>query len=348
MEPRSRRHRAGAHPARHVDRDRANHVAALRLLRRQGRARHPGRAGAPHRWAPRHDRARPDARPVRRRPTRDAGHLAGRLRRPLDSGDPRLAGGDHLRAGRAGRAAGPGVGAERDRHRRSRDDPHGRRHQPLVPLRPDLPGDARADDDHRLPGPQRRRLGALRRPGEGAPDHGLPAHGLRARLAAPAAAHEPDRVLVRQHQPVPVRHVHRRRRRRRHRRLRRQGRHGPPRPVGAARLDPELPHVRPQQPRPRRRGGGRRAVAGRLRRRPAQVGRTEVRRRGPRGRGEPPAHPQPVAGQPAREQRQGQRVLPQAPARHRQRRHAPSRRRRRSAPRASRGPTTSRRASSTC
>ena len=62
-------------------------------------------------------------------------------------------------------------------------------------------------------------------------------------------------------------------------------------------------------------------TAGQLRRRPAQVRRTEVRRRGPRGRGEPPAHPQPVAGQPARLERQGQRVLPQAPARHRQRRH---------------------------
>ena len=37
-----------------------------------------------------------------------------------------------------------------------------------------------------------------------------------------------------------------------------QGRHGPARPVGAAGLDPELPDVRPQQPRPRRRRGGRR------------------------------------------------------------------------------------------
>ena len=252
---------------------------------------------------------------------RDAGHLAGRLRRPLDSRHPRVAGGDHLRAGRAGRAPGPGVGAERHRHLRSRDDPHGRRHQPLVPLRPDLPGDARAHDDHRVPGPQRRRLGALRRPGEGAADHGLPAHGLRAGLAAPTAPHEPDRVLVRQHQPVPVRHLHRRRRRRGHRCVRGQGRHGPACPVGAARLDPQLPDVRPQQPRPRRRGGGRGPGTGGLCRRPAQVGRTEVRRRGPRGRGEPPAHPEPVAGQPARLQRQGQRVLPQAPARHRQRRH---------------------------
>ena len=85
-----------------------------------------------------------------------------------------------------------------------------------------------------------------------------------------------------------------------------------------------------------------------LRRRPAQVRRTELRRRGPRGRGEPPAHPQPVAGQPARLEREGQRVLPQAPARHRQRRH----RRAGSARQATRGHRVARRrarrASSTC
>ena len=52
-----------------------------------------------------------------------------------------------------------------------------------------------------------------------------------------------------------------------------------------------------------------------------KAGDSPLRRRGPRGGGEPPPHPQPVAGQPARVQRQGQRVLPQAPARHRQRRH---------------------------
>ena len=68
--------------ARHGHRDGANRVAALRLLRRQGRPRVAWRAGAPHRRAPGHDRARPDARAVRREPTRDAGHLARRLRRP--------------------------------------------------------------------------------------------------------------------------------------------------------------------------------------------------------------------------------------------------------------------------
>ena len=52
--------------------------------------------------------------------------------------------------GRAGHPDRAGVGAERDRHRRSRHDPDGRRRQPLVPLRPDLPRDARAHHDHRL------------------------------------------------------------------------------------------------------------------------------------------------------------------------------------------------------
>ena len=65
---------------------------------------------------------------------------------------PRVGGRDHRRARRADHPAGPRVGAERDRHPGPRDDPHGRGDQPLVPLRPDLPGDAPADDDHRVPG----------------------------------------------------------------------------------------------------------------------------------------------------------------------------------------------------
>jgi nitrate reductase alpha subunit len=148
------------------------------------------------------------ARPLRRRARGAARHLADRLRRRGGGRHPRLGLGDHRRPGGADHPLGARVGAERDRHQGSRHDPHGCRHEPLVPLRPDLPGDARAHDDHRLPGSQRWRLGALRRPGEGPPDHGLPAHGLRPRLAPAAAAHEPDGLLVRQHQPVPLRHLH--------------------------------------------------------------------------------------------------------------------------------------------
>ena len=67
----------------------------------------------------------------------------------------------------------PRVRAERRGLRRPLDDPDGRRHQPLVPLRHHLPRLPRADHDDRLPGRQRRRLGALRGPGEGAPAHRL-------------------------------------------------------------------------------------------------------------------------------------------------------------------------------
>ena len=190
-------------------------------------------------------------------PRRPPGGVADGLRRPDGPRDPRLAGDPHGRPGGPGRAPGPRVGAERDRHRGPRDDPDGGRGQPLVPLRPDLPRDAGAHHDHRLPGPQRRRLGALRGPGEDPPDHGLPAHGLRAGLAPPAAAHEPDGVLVREHQPVPLRHLQRRRPGRRHRDLRRPDRDGPAGAVGAPGLEPELPDVRPQLAGPRRRRGRR-------------------------------------------------------------------------------------------
>ena len=121
-------------------------------------------------------------------------------------------------------------------------------------------------------------------PGEDPPDHGLPAHGLRAGLAPPAAAHEPDGVLVREHQPVPLRHLHRRRPRRRHRRLRRQDGDGPAGPVGAARAGPRA--TRPSTAAACALADDAEAAgmeapayvaAG------AQGGRPEVRGRGPRG-----------------------------------------------------------------
>ena len=62
------------------------------------------------------------------------------------------------------------------------DDRDGRRHQPLVPLRHDLPRVPHPDQPHRLPGRQRRRLGALRRAGEGPADHRLHPDRQRARL----------------------------------------------------------------------------------------------------------------------------------------------------------------------
>ena len=67
-----------------------------------------------------------------------------------------------------------------------------------------------ADHADRLPGRQRRRLGALRRPGEVPPDHRLGAAGLRPGLEAAAAADDPHRVLVPAHRPVPLRPLRRR------------------------------------------------------------------------------------------------------------------------------------------
>ena len=90
-------------------------------------------------------------------------------------------------------------------------DHHGRRDQSLLPLRHDLPGVPGAGDDDRLPGPQWRRLGALRGPGEGAPGHRSRHAGHGGGLAAAAAADDRDRVLVPGHRPVALRHVRGRR-----------------------------------------------------------------------------------------------------------------------------------------
>ena len=82
-----------------------------------------------------------------------------------------------------------------------------------APLRRDLPRDHRAGGAHRLPGQER--LGALRRPGEGATVHRLGAAGIRPRLGAPAALQMGGHVvLVPPHRPVALRRLRRRGRRR--------------------------------------------------------------------------------------------------------------------------------------
>ena len=177
-------------------------------------------------------------------------------------------------------------------------------HQPLVPLRHDLPRLPDPDQPHRLPGRQRRRLGALRRPGEGPPDHRLHPDRQRAGLDPAAAQHDPDRLLVPAHRPVPLRPL-----RRRHPGLRdrRQGQLAGKTTADviaqsrADGLDAVLPDVRPQPARPRRR---RRPPPGR----PvgeyvvdaAQVRRAALRRRGPGRARELPPRPVDLAGQPAR------------------------------------------------
>lgn len=103
------------------------------------------------------------------------------------------------------RAHRPRVRAERDRHGRPLDDRDGRRHQPLLPLRRDLPDVPGADDDVRHAGRQRRRLGALRRAGEGPADHRVRAVRVRPGLAAAGPADDLRRLLLPADRPVAVR-----------------------------------------------------------------------------------------------------------------------------------------------
>ena len=201
------------------------------------------------------------------------------------------------------------------------DDRHGRRHQPLVPLRHDLPRVPHPDQPDRLPGRQRRRLGALRRPGEGPPDHRLHPDRQRAGLEPAAAQHDPDRVLVPAHRPVPLRPV-----RRRHARppppasgqLAGQDHRRRDRAVGADGLDAVVPDVRPQPARPqpttRPPPASRSASTSSSSSRPGGCG---FAGEDPDAPGELPPGAVDLAGQPARLLGQGQRVLPQAPARHR-------------------------------
>ena len=150
----------------------------------------PRRARPTRRRAPGHDRLRPHARPVRRA-TATGCPGSGR---PGTTTSPRP-------TPRPGRRRSPASPAEQciriarefaDERRGvpgALDDHHGRRHLPVVPRRRDLPRDPRAAHPHRVHGPQRRRLGALRRPGEVPADHRLDLARQRARLE-PAAAHD--------------------------------------------------------------------------------------------------------------------------------------------------------------
>ena len=78
-------------------------------------------------------------------------------------------------------------------------------HQPLVPLRRDLPLVHRAAAAVRLRRDQRRRLGALRRPGEDPHVRGLADARVRAGLAAPAAPGAGHVVVLPAHRAVALR-----------------------------------------------------------------------------------------------------------------------------------------------
>ena len=173
--------------------------AALRQPRRRGRGGAARRAGSRGRRAAGHHGLRPPARPVRRRQARAARELAHRVRRPVAALHAGVAGAVH--GGRRGDR-----GADRARVRANAEesdgalhDHHGCGDQPLVPLRHDLPRLPRADHADRLPGVNGGGLGALRRAGEVPAGHRLVHAWRSADWVAPAAADDPDRVLVPAH-----------------------------------------------------------------------------------------------------------------------------------------------------
>ncbi len=265
VEPRPGRARPGAEPPRrrrrHPGRDRPP------LLRGPPRRRvdhPPRRPGGTCRRAPRHHRPRPDAGAVRRGPRRAARPVGRRLRRrhhPVHAG---LAGRDHERPGGRLHPDRARVREELRRLGRPVDDHPRRRHLPLVPRRRHVPRDHGAAHAHRLHRSQRRRLGALRRPGEVPADDGLVQPRQRARLVASAADDDRHRLLVHAHRPVAYRRLLGRPREvaavdRLARRPPHRGRHGA---LAPPRLDAVLPAVRPQPARPRRRGQGRRRARG--------------------------------------------------------------------------------------
>lgn len=302
--------------------------AALRPARRgrageRGGRRRPARgAGPPGRRPPRHHGLRPAAGPIRGGPRRTARPVAHRIRRPVDARHPGLAGGDHGRRRGGRRQDRTRIRPQRPGIRRTLHDPHGSRNQPLLPFRPDLPDVPRPDHHVRHPRGQRRRLGALRRPGEGPPDHGLGELRLRPGLAAAGASDDRHGLVLPDHRPVALRR-------------RPRGGHGQPPGAGKAsgqddrglpsrirpaRMDAELSDLRPQPPGTGARGPGGGRAAGRVRRRRAGRRTPPLRRRGPRRRGEPAAHPGQLAHQPARLLRQGHRILHASHAGHAQRR----------------------------
>ena len=247
--------------------------------------------------------------------------MAHRLHGRLHAGHPRVAGGVHLGSRRSRHQDRSRVRAERGRDAGPFHDPHGCRHEPLLPLRPDVPDVPGAHGNVWHPGPQRWRLGPLRGSGEGPPDHGLGFLHLRPGLGAPAAPDDLHRLVLHDHRPValrrgsglghgepdqvlaPGRQA--------------AGRH--PRRVGSARLDALLPDVLqgldPAGSRGRR---GRHGPCG-IRVPGAARGPPPVRDRGPGRPPQRPEDPRELAYEPARLVREGHRVLPAPHAGHRQR-----------------------------
>ncbi len=281
---------------------------------RQARRRVPRGAGAPRRRPDRHDRARPDARPVRRGARGAAGRLADRLRRPVSARHAGVAGGVTV-------ASPPRRSPVARECAQNAIDTNGR---VMILLGAGINHWFHSDQIYRAmlvlttitgcQGRQRRRLGALRGPGEGPADHGLPAHGLRAWTGCRPPRHmiqtaywyvHTDQfrydTFTRRH-AVGYRLAQARFAGRASRTCSRSrpgwaGRRATP-PSTAA------PSTSPTTQRP---PAGRSAdyVVEQL-----KAGDLHFAVRGPRRAGELSAHPLHVAGQPPRQLGQGQRVLP--------------------------------------
>ncbi len=238
---------------------------------------------------------------------------------------------DHRRAARPGHHGRPAVRRQRRQDAWQVDGHHRRGDEPLVPRRHELPRRDQPADDVRLHRPERRRLGALRRAGEAAPADRLDRARLRARLDPAAAPAELDLVLLRAHRPVALREA--------------RGRGSPVaagRPQGLRRQPDRLQRARRAHGLAAERAAaedqsaaGGQGRAGR-RHRPEGLRRAVAEGRQPaddlRGSGhaaELAAQPVRVALQPPGLERQGPRVLLQAPARHRERRAGQGPRRRR-------------------
>ena len=190
-----RRHPERALPAQRAERRAGAH--------RAGADDHAGQGGRQARGARRHG-VRPAGGQLRRR-ARSARRTRGeglRRRHALHAG---LAGAHHRHAARAGDRGRAPVRRERAQDRGPLDGHHRRGDEPLVPLRHELPRCDQHADAVRLRGQERRRLVALRGPGEAAPADRLDGARVRARLDPPAAPAERHQLLLRPHRPVALR-----------------------------------------------------------------------------------------------------------------------------------------------
>ena len=174
---------------------------------------------------------------------------------------------DHRRGRRHGGAGGARVRPQRRALARALDDHDGGGHQPLVPLRPDLPGDADPGAPVRLPGVNGGGWAHYVGQEKVRPITGWSTLAFGLDWSRPPAPAGDDPLLVPDERPVAL-PADARRRVRLAPRGRRAAGHAPGRHLRArrpARLDAVLPELRPQPARPRRRRLGRGDARGRLR-----------------------------------------------------------------------------------